>query len=352
MEKLRIIIADRDFNYIIPIQQKFIEEFFETVDLEVISDKKYFEKLFSYPQTVDILIISEEFYSLHLQKHNIGNIFLMTEQDLENQINVSNLNQIYKYTSIREIFDVIIGKCSGSLNVANDINKETKIILVYSACGGVGKTTISMGICACLNKNYKRVLYMNADRLQTFQTMLSDMSSISASDVYIKILSSNNSIYSEIKHTVRNEGFSYIPPFKASLMSLGISYSIFEEIAMSAKKTEEYNYIIIDADTVFDVDKTRLIDLADKVVIVTKQNKASVHATNVLMANIGGVNAEKYIFVCNDFVEKSPNMLISSEIPSKFIISDYVEHISNYNQLRVNDLATKNSIQKITFLVS
>lgn len=352
MAKPRIIIADRDINYIMPLQQKFIEEFFEKIDLEIISDQNYFEQLFSSPQTLDILIVSEDFYSVNIQKHNIGTIFLLTEQCTENQINVSNVNQIYKYTSIRNIFNSIIGKCSGFLNDSEAIKKETKIILVYSACGGVGKTTIALGICACLNKNYKKVLYMNADRLQAFQTILSDMSPIVASDVYAKMILSNGDIYQKIKHTIRNEGFSYIPPFKASLMSLGIEYSIYEKLALSTKESEDYNYIIIDADTVFDEDKTRLIDMADKVVIVTKQNKASVHATNVLMTNIDGGNAEKYIFVCNDFDEKIPNMLISTDILNKFMVSDYVEHISDFEQVKANDLATKNSIQRIAFRVS
>lgn len=47
MSKPRIIIADTDISYIIPLQQKFIEEYFEKIDLEIISDPSYYE-LFSH----------------------------------------------------------------------------------------------------------------------------------------------------------------------------------------------------------------------------------------------------------------------------------------------------------------
>ena len=207
MSKPRIIIADTDISYIIPLQQKFIEEYFEKIDLEIISESSYYERFFASPQKADVLIVSEEFYTPTLQRHNIGHIFLMTEQYAENQMSEPNVNKIYKYTSIKEIFNAIIGKGAASLRVSNAARKETQIILVCSACGGVGKTTIALGISACLNKNYKRVLYINAARLQSFQTMLSNMSPITIADVHAEMAAATDNVYSDIKHAIRNEGF-------------------------------------------------------------------------------------------------------------------------------------------------
>ena len=59
MAKPRIVIVDSDINYIIPLQMKFVDEFFEKIDLEIITDPIYFNDLFSTPQKIDILIISE-----------------------------------------------------------------------------------------------------------------------------------------------------------------------------------------------------------------------------------------------------------------------------------------------------
>ena len=97
MPKARVIVADTDINYIIPLQLKFAEEFFDAIELEIISDRSYFEELFASPQKADILVVSEELYDTSLQRHNISNIFLMTEQyeEMKNRIDSSiNLEEI------------------------------------------------------------------------------------------------------------------------------------------------------------------------------------------------------------------------------------------------------------------
>lgn len=49
MEKPRIIIMEEDFSYAAPLQAKFIYEFLDTIELEVITEaeiaKKFFDEL-------------------------------------------------------------------------------------------------------------------------------------------------------------------------------------------------------------------------------------------------------------------------------------------------------------------
>ena len=84
----------------------------------------------------------------------------------------SDICRLFKYTSVREIFNEITGRCKDTLYAEQDAGKETKIILITSASGGVGKTSVAFGLCRCLERNYKKTLYVNADRLQSFQWML------------------------------------------------------------------------------------------------------------------------------------------------------------------------------------
>mgnify|MGYP003086100396 FL=1 len=295
MARPKVIIADEDANYIVPLQFKFVTDFFNKTDLEIITDRAYFDDYFSKPQNAEILIVSEELYDSFLQRHNIQNIFVMMEQYDEGGTGELNVNQIFKYTSIKEIFNEIIGKSAGALNVAAVEKKETQIILVTSAAGGVGKTTVAMGVAACLVQNYKRVLYIEAASLQSAQYMLENDTPISSPDIYTKLLNPSDSIYADIKHVIRKEVFSYIPPFKAAIMSVGLSKNIYMDIAVSAKKSGEYDYIVVDTDSVFDEFKADLLNVADKVIFVTKQNRMSVMAVNTLMSNINGVNNEKYL---------------------------------------------------------
>lgn len=351
MPKPRVIIADADANYINPLQLKFAEEFFEQIDLELITDKDYFDALFAAPQKADALIVSEEFYDQSLQKHNIGSTFLMTEQQEEERTGDLNVNRIFKYTSIKEIFNEIVGKCEG-LHVSDAKKKECQIILVDSACGGTGKTTVALGISVCLSKNYKRVLYINAGHLQTFQRVLNNQTPITDSAVYAKLSDPSDLIYEDIKHVIRRERFAYLPPFKAALISLGLPYSVYEKIAVGAKKSGDFDFIVIDSDAAFDDDKARLLKIADRVLIVTDQSMASVYATNWMIANINGINnSEKYLFVCNDFKKNGDNALISPRITLRFSVNEYVDHMEHYDHMACDEYADMGGIQRVAFLV-
>lgn len=349
--KPRIVIADNDKNYIVPLQLKFVEDFFDKTDLEIISDSKYFEEFFSIPQNIDILIVSEELFNSSLQKHNIENIFVMTEQYEEDETAELNVYRIFKYTSIKEIFNEIIGKSAEVLRIETDDYKEPQIVLVYSASGGVGKTTVALGVCACLAKNYKRVLYIDAERLQVFQNKLNNSSPVAEADVYSEMMLPSEDIYGAIKHVIRKEGFSYIPPFKGVIMSLGISFSVYSRLAESAKRSYDYDYIVIDTDSVLDDDKAELLSIADKVIVVTNQTVSSVYATNMFVLNINDANSEKFCYVCNNFSKEKDNALISPGIQVKFAVSDYIEHIYQYDRASCEDFSKNSDIQKIAFLV-
>lgn len=350
MAKPRVIIADADVSFLNPFQLKFAEEFFEKIDLELITEENYFTELFSIPQKADALVVSEDFYQSSLQRHNIGCIFLMTEQQETDATEELRVNRIFKYTSIKEIFNEIIGKCEG-LHSQETKRKECQIILVDSACGGTGKTTVALGISECLTRNYKRVLYINAGRLQFFQRVLKNQTPISMQNVYAKLADPSVSIYEDIKHVIRKEQFYYLPPFKASILSLGLSYSIFEKIAIAAKKSNDYDYIVIDADSVFDNAKASLLNVSDKVVFVVRQTEAAIYSTNIMVSNINGVNSEKYYFVCNDFNKNYENAIISPRIPLKFTINDYVNHMDHFDNLSCEDYASSDGIQRTAFLM-
>ena len=172
MARPRVIVADTDESYVIPLQKKFAELFADKIDLEIITDKDYFNQLFSLSQHADILLVSDTLYNSGLKKHDIRHLMILSEHYEPGQTDELDICRLFKYTSVREIFNEITGRCKETLYAEQDAGKETKIILITSASGGVGKTSVAFGLCRCLERNYKKTLYVNADRLQSFQWML------------------------------------------------------------------------------------------------------------------------------------------------------------------------------------
>lgn len=351
MARPRIILADTDANYLMSIQLKFIEDFFEKIDLEIVTDEQYFESLFETPQKAAILVVSENLYDSSLKKHNIAKVFVMTEQNENDGTEDLTIDKIYKYTSIKDIFKEIVGKSESVLNIDISGKKDPQIIVVTSAAGGVGKTTVAMGLSACLARDYKKVLYINCDHLQGYLLLLKNQTVISNNEIYSKLARNTGLLYNDIKHVIRNEIFSYLPPLKASLMSLNISAEVFLKIAVEAKKSGDYDFVILDTNNVFDEQKASLLDAADRVITVLKQNKASVIATNALVSSINGIKGEKYLFVCNDFTKQDDNALISTAINPKFNVNEYIDHIVQYESIDCAGLAEQSSIRRIVYLI-
>ena len=244
----------------------------------------------------------------------------------------------------------ILGKSASVLNVESDEKQEPQIIVVTSASGGVGKTTVAMGLSASLAKNYKKVLYINSEQLQTFQYLLKNQTPIASTEVYAKFVREKEEAYKEVKYLIRTEIFSYLPPFKAALMSLGMSVDIYSTLAAAARKSGDFDFVVIDTDSVFDNKKAKLLSMADKVIFVTNQNKMSVMATNVLAENINGINSEKYFYICNNFEENKENTLSMSEVPLRFSINEYIGHIEDYDKLKSSDFVNYTGFQKAAYL--
>lgn len=350
MAKIKVILADLDEKYLAPIEMKFLEELDDEIELEIITQESYFDEYFSQPRSADILVVDEELYSTSLQRHNISNLFVLAEHVEEGGTEDLMTTRLFKYTSIKEIYNQIIAASASELSSKSAKTKETRVILFTSASGGTGKTTLALGVAACLAKSFKKVLYINIEGINSFQYMLSNRVAVPSS-VYPEFKKLNSDLYTRIRHVIRNEKFDYLPPFGAALSALGIQYGMYKELIQSAKLSKEYDAIIVDTDAIFNESKAELIMQADKVVMVLNQTKASVFATNMLTKNMNCNDAEKFLFICNNFMQDKKNALTSTEFRPMFVITDYVHHIDSLENMSMTDMEKVGDVHKLSLLV-
>lgn len=351
MGKPVIILADTDEQYLSPLEIKFLEELDDKVELEIITDKNYFNQHFSLPQNAEILIVSENLYSSELQKQNISNIYVLSESMEEGGTEDLGIKKIFKYTNTNEIYNQVMATSRGKIQTEMSKSKDTLVVMFYSAAGGVGKTTLAMAMCGGLKKNFKKALYINAHRVNSFQFYLDNSAAIPNS-VYTELANPDSNLFSRIKHVIRNEGFDYLPPFAAALSSVDVDFNIYEHIIQSTKATKEYDVIVVDADSTFDYAKASLITIADKVIIVTTQSRASVNATNMLVKNMSFSEKEKYLFICNQFDANKFNALVEeTNIKPNFTVNEYVKNIPDIDSMKLSEIVADTDMQKLPFWI-
>lgn len=347
MSKPKIVLIDDNLRYVFSLQAKLGETYLNDIDLEVITERAYYHEYFLEPKSIDLLIIDEKFYESSINKHNIKKVILLTEDEDLITGNNGNVFHIYKYSNIRDIFNVINSRSVG-LRSSNHVQNGTKVILVTSAVGGVGKTTIALGLSMALEKDYKKALYIDAESFQTFNYLIDHPSLLNGNDLVE--MTDSESLCDYMRSHIVDDRLCYLPAFNMPIVSFGLSFDLYKVFIGAIKKTEDYDYIIVDSDSTFNEDKVELMGCADKVIFVTNQTRKGCYATNQIIKHISEINDGKYLFVCNRFNKKTEIAPIREELDINYPISEYVENYSE-EEIELHVLPQLNGIKRISILL-
>lgn len=350
MSKPLIVLADTDEEYIISLELKLIQELGSRIDLEIITEDGYYQEFFSKPRRIEVLFVSEELYSQELQKHAVKNIFVLQETPDFDKTGDLNVHYVYKYTSVKEMYNEMLYICSDSLMSGSRTVKQTQVVLIYGPSGGVGKTTVALGLAGCLDTNYKKTLYIDAEYLQTFQYRLKNRDAMPGS-VSQRLKGDGVNAYMEVKHCIRSEGFDYLPPFSAALSALNLDFSVYEQIISGARAARDYDFIVVDTDSMLTSEKSALIKLADKVLILMRQNPADVFCMEVLLKNLDISDGEKFSIVCNQQEESGDNFY-SENSAAKYIVSCFIEKYEGVETSGMEALLAMEGLHKLAYLIS
>lgn len=350
MKRATIVLADTDQHYLVPLELKLIEELYDKIELEVITDKAYFEEYFAKSRDVEILVVSEDLYSQNMERQNIPNVFLLTEQYVKERTGDLNVNKIFKYTSVKEIYNEILFNTKSKMFDKRETIIAPKIVLVYSALGGSGKTTTAVAVSNCLAANHKRVLFISVEQLQSFQYYLQEKTAVST-ELCSELYSGNKNIYEKVKWHIKKERFSYLPPFSVSLASLGIDTGVYHELLKEIKKSGDYDFIVVDTSNDYSKEKADLLGLADKTIILVEQDEYALIKTNALLANIDCSDEDRFIFVCNKYDNTKTNAIVSSAYGKNFHVSVYIDYADGMDSKSLDAISKLEGFQKLAYFL-
>ena len=342
----KIILVDADSIFLSNLEWYFFKQP-EEHDIITISSREYLKQFFSDPQTADALVISEDMFSPDIEKHNITHIFTLTESVVESGTERLDGRRMSKYTtSIPEMYNII----TGILKTANTGSKTeaaaTGVVMVYSPVGGIGATSVAVGLSASLYKNYKRVLFLSIEGLQTFGSFFSGE--------YFLDCWQNNMFKAEreeaivsLKEMVRNELCDYLPPYNSPLPSIPLEADDFIHLINAIRSTKSYEYVVIDCGSEFTKDVSTLMGVADKAVIVYGSDERSENKLNCLLNSINYSDRSKFVFLHNRYRQGEETCFLDQ----KFLKSKYsVGYIGFSYQFptKINDFLGYKGFQELT----
>lgn len=340
MSKLTVIIADEDENYLSPIEIKFLEEIGDVAEIITITDRDYFDEYFGIPRKVDVLIIDKIFYKDYLSKHDINKIFILNET-----LDEIGENEIYKYTSVKDIYDEVIGNINLSEEIVYE-KKHTNVIMAYSPAGGTGVTTLSLVLAKAIANKHKKVLYLSTENMQSmsaYEDIDENMSKLLERAIITQSYDIHTIINNEV---VVRQGVSYIPPTKQATTVLGIKEENYLHLISKMKEVNLYDYIVVDTDSELTQNKCAMMALADKVVLVVAQNEGSVKKTDIFLENIDCSDLNKFLFICNKYRSEKENNLTNSSMKNQCIVKQYIEYLDIVD---IKKIAETDAIQNFAY---
>lgn len=323
MEKKRIVVVDTDEEYLAPLEYKLLEEWEDKADIEIITQLKYFNEFFSQPRSIFILIINEFLYNEKVQKQNCSHVFVLRENESDSLLAMEEkrIKFLYKYSSMKEIYAEIMK------NIKIDMDQvpveNTRLYVVYSSCGGSGKTVSGLGISSALSDLGKQILYMNMEPMQDFNYFLEDKSYASSSFGYSLALNEPN-VGRNMMQELGKEEFDYLKPFEKMPISYQIQEQNYIYLVEQVKSLRRYDAIVLEISRDLTREKLQLMERADKIIHICTQTEDSAYKIEKLMKNIKW-KEDQWLFICNRYRKENENYLSNQVSLGMYTITEYVE---------------------------
>jgi cellulose biosynthesis protein BcsQ len=347
MNQFTIVLADTDESYLAQLEKRFIETCQDSANIIIITEEDYLNSFFSTPRNINILVIQEELYSHEFEKHNIASTFILTEQRPEKTGKNTFPKKIYKYTSVKEIYNEVFDTSSLNL-LKSDVARS---VMVYSPIGGIGKTFTAVGLSVALANAHKKILFLSAEPLQSFSFFLTDPKYLDTGSIN-QFNARNGPVVGDLDEGKGHEVFDYLLPFSQAASTFGVKLEKYQHYIKSVKENGTYDFIIIDTPADFAADKSAMMASCDKTVLLLGQHPMDVHKFERFLANIDCSNPGKFIFICNKYDGKEKNHILNSTLRTQITICDYIPKLtadtSNFN---IEWFAACRYFEKLTYML-
>ncbi|UNT95186.1 hypothetical protein [Allobaculum mucilyticum] len=344
--KRKLIIADPDIDYAIKLLEQFALRYRDTIDIHIITDLDYFYEYFSRDGSADILIVSEDFRSANFDPDQVGQVFWMSENQNVDIPTDPSVEYLYKYSTLSTLMSRL---CSGLHNSQSSENNNSRLLVVTSANGGIGKTTIATVLASMQKMLKRRVLYFNAANIQNFSHRFRDQSEIGLSDDPHLTDQASYSPYGTLSRYIRTDGCDYLPAFDCSLSAQEIPMSFFTDFVDKALESGDYDVIVADVSCGDPELQTEFLKRADHAVVITDPSPASECALRKLLPSLEDLKGLEVSTVLNKAVQGGyfdcTLTLTQARNEQKYTFT--INQVENIDSMTSSDLARHPAFSKV-----
>jgi hypothetical protein len=321
-----IAIIDPDADYALKLAEYFNLKSGLNYSVSVFTD---YDSLMNYLSEtyVDILLISEEFSSCMEQMKNTGNIFILTEGNVDSVL--SEYTSLYKYQPsdciLRDVMSCCASYAASPQSMVSTAS-PANIIGIYSPVKRCGKTCFALAY-GCITALSESCLYINLEEYSGFTCFTEDSSLGDLSDLLYFYRQNPSNLDKKLMALSRSyHNLNYIPPMQFSYDIKNMESEDLSGFVEAIAKTEHYRTIILDiSDSVKDVPS--LLNICSKIFMPTTRDSISQHKITDFFQSISAI--------CNSSIKEK------TEILSLPFADEHLFSVSNGNLTDSTDFMEK-----------
>ncbi len=326
MEKINLIIADEDPNYL-ELFANYVRssEYHNKCSIKSFSRLVSLEQYFQ-DQSAEILLISPSMLSgLKVwNKCSCIHVLFHQEQETANyETSETAYPVVQKYQSLHKLMNQVL---SGYLTKnKSDIihskgDRKTVVWSIYSSTGACGKTTLAVNMAKQLGIQQWKVFYLNLEMLCSLLAILPDSANKNNefSEMLYYLKSDKKQLAAKIE-IIRNRNaackFDYFLPLTNIKEILEISRKDCTDLIQFLVSLSIYDLIIIDLDSTIHERNLGAMDQSDRIVWVLLDEQMSLYKTNQLL---------------DEWRENDKDMFQHFMEKTSYVVNRYTGSLSNY----------------------
>lgn len=267
--KIKVILADEDKEYIKHFTRTIQIYYNDAIDLVAFSNEDSLKAYIKENKSYDLVLMTQDFMYITFKPNST---VLLTET---NGIKEENgVRAIGKYQRINKIYDEIVdifSEIRATMKMNAENSADTHFIGFTSTAGGTGKTTISIAYSRKLVEKGYQVLYLSLDCFSTINNMFNGKGEYSFSNVIFVLKSKKGNIQIKLESALRQVygAIHYLTVPESPYEIPGVKKDEWQEFFEAVKNMKKYHYVVIDMPDIMNGLSKDILDMLDKVVIVS-----------------------------------------------------------------------------------
>lgn len=291
MHKIRVILADSDNDYVDKVSDFINWRYSTRIRITVFTKANLLENyLRSSSEKTDILLINPKFLSGDQSLYQNAGIVVQLSDGSLLEGNDEEL-MLFKYQPgeklVNQLLNMYSGKNSAVIKLFTGSNK-TRVVSVYSPAGGVGKTSITLGLAACLGELGCNVFCLSLESVNSMAPALAHTGNNGMTHILLSLAENQQvlPIRTELYKT-RDPlyKFDYFEPpdcfLEMAELKVGAVNSLIKQL-----KNSNYDVILIDLESSADDTTLGIIENSDKVILVETPDNICRFKTDTFLSQI------------------------------------------------------------------